>query len=109
MAIKRPPYSKYINEKNPKDVKIFCGPGRWDLAKNSTVHFGNAVVLPEIEEFTEYQWPVKGRGVFVYDFDLPRKVALVFAKQLLDIGAVNVTVVFDSKCKDSIYVERKRK
>lgn len=104
--MKNPPYSKYVHDKKPKDVKIYCGSGRWELAKNSAVHFGNAVVLPEIDEYTEYEWPVEGRGVLVFDFSLPRKSAFSFAKQLLDSGALNVTVVFDPGSQQSIHVER---
>ena len=104
----KPPYSKHIKP-NHKDVVIYCGDLGWDLAKGAAMHPSSTrgtLVLPQAKKFKEYEWPVKGKWASVFFFDLPRKIALKFAHQLMDAGAIGATIDFGPKCRESVCVRR---
>lgn len=100
------PYSKTLKP-NIRTLKVYCDSDAWYWAERSANAFGNAVVLPYGERFSKYEWPVKGRGVVVFDFEGKRTEHIEFLQELLRSGAQDVKII-DADYSGGLYGERRQ-
>ena len=107
--MKKPPYTKTVEQTKPDVLHIFAGALRWDWAKRNSEARGCAVVLPKVHEFGQYQWPVKNRMVFVFDLEMNRSRILEFAGLLMEQGALDVIVDQQNQGRSPIYVTRRKR
>ena len=107
--MKHPPYSKIVKKNNPDVLHIFAGALKWDWAQRNSEARGCAVVLPDINSFNDYQWPVKNRMVFIFDLEMNRKKILEFAGLLMQQGARDVIVDQQNQGRRPIYVTRQQR
>ena len=87
------PYGKAVTATS--NLFIFAGPDAWGRAKQRKS--GNAMVLPEGDDPTSYQWPVHGLEVMLIWKDAARDSVLEFGEHLIRSGASLVVAPFEGE------------
>lgn len=88
--MKTAPYGRRVI--STSNLFIFAGQDAWARAKQRNK--GNAMVLPEGDEPTSYQWPVSGQQIMLVWPGAARESVLDFGKHLIRSGAEVVVAPF---------------
>ena len=88
--MKMAPYGKRVTAAS--NSFIFAGQDAWARAKQRNK--GNAMVLPEGDEPTSYQWPVSGQQITLIWPGATREAVLDFGEYLIHSGAELVVAPF---------------
>ena len=94
---KLPPYGRQIYRYPlTQETRVYFGdsPQIWEHCKVRQA-YGPAILLPSSENYDAYQWPVKGREIFMLQIgQYPTNEIPCFARVLLIAGAVIVRVLY---------------